>query len=49
MNNACIYSLLLEIGAKQILIKNKNKHNVMLGDLYSSKIIDNIFIMKNIK
>ena len=49
MNNACLYLMLLEIGAKLILIKNKNKHNVMLGGLYSSKIIDNIFIMKHIK
>ena len=48
MDNACIYSLLLEIGAKQILIKKYYKHNAILGGLYSSKIIDNIFTASSI-
>ena len=45
----CMYSILLEIGAEQILTKNKNKNNVMLGGFYSSKIINNIFQMKYMK
>ena len=49
MNNACRYSIALEIGAKQIFTNNKNKNNVMLGGFYSSKRTNNVFRMKYIK